>query len=286
MKGLFFLILFSHSLAYADDSGSDTFLTYPFEEQISPDNNEGDLIEVQKTTYIRNKKASFCTRPPEMVDTIVIHHSETPSTSTPQDINAYHLNRGSAADPWYMIAYSFVINSPYEGATTPTPRASEGRPFEIVGAHAGSNIFVPMDDVQRELWTKKKILCGKENQVPKYDATLVKNKKIKANVTTIGIVVNGNYAPYYIPGQPRNLNGWKVGEERIPTPDTIDMVARLSCQLQKKYLRIKTLTYHRYYHSTSCPGTFYDKDPKKDYMVKIQQKAKEYGCDFILLSKP
>ncbi len=287
MKRLFLLILIFHSVAYADDSGSDSFLAYPYEEQISPDDNEGDLIEVQKVSYIRNKQASFCTRPVEMVDTIVIHHSETPSTSTPQDINAYHLNRGSAADPWYMIAYSFVINSPYEGETTPIPRASEGRPFEIVGAHAGTNIFIPMDSVQKDLWAKKKILCGKENQIPKYDSTLVKNKKIKANVTTIGVVINGNYSPYILDSGALNLNGWRIGNPRFPTPDTIDMVARLSCQLQKKYPRIKKMTYHRYYHDTSCPGTFHDeKDPKKDYMININQKAKEYGCDFILLSKP
>lgn len=273
------MLVFS-SVTYADDSGTDSFLSYPYEEQVSPDNNEGDLIEVQKISYIRNKKASFCTRPVEMVDTIVIHHSETPSTSTPQDINAYHLNRGSSADPWYMIAYSFVINSPYEGNTLPMARASEGRPFEIVGAHAGSNIFIPMDAVQADLWAKRKILCGKENQVPKYDSTLVKNKKIKANVTTIGIVVNGNYSPYYIPGQPRNINGYKNGEVRDPTANTMDMLARLSCQLQKKYPRIKRMAYHNQYHATSCPGTF------MNYMETIKQKAKEYGCDFNLLLKP
>ena len=282
MKRLFLLILILHSHAYADDSGPDSLLAYPFEEQVSPDNNEGDLIDVQKVSYVRNKNASFCTRPVEMVDTIVIHHSETPSTSTPQDINEFHLNRGTAADPWYMIAYSFVINSPYEGETIPMPRASEGRPFEIVGAHAGSNIFIPMDATQKDLWDRKKILCGKENQIPKYDPTIVKNKKIKANVTTIGIVINGNYAPYFIKNQPRNLSGYILGpngETRNPTPDTIDIVARLSCQLQKKHPRIKTLAYHSQYHSTSCPGTF------NENMDKIQQKAKEYGCDFNLLSK-
>ncbi|MBA2403893.1 MAG: N-acetylmuramoyl-L-alanine amidase [Bdellovibrionales bacterium] len=281
MKRLILLTLLLHSVAYADDSGTDAILSYPYEEQTSPDNNEGDLIDVQKVSYIRNKKASFCTRPAEMVDTIVVHHSETPSTSTPQDINAFHLNRGSAADPWYMIAYSFVINSPYAGNTLPTPKASEGRPFEIVGAHAGSNIFIPMDAVQSALWDSKKILCGKENETPKYDPTLVKNKKIKANVTTIGIVINGNYSPYYIKGQPRNLNGYKAGEKRDPTESTMDMVARLSCQLQKKYPRIKTLSYHDQYHRTSCPGTF--KELKN--MERIQKKAKEYGCDFSLLSK-
>ena len=285
LKRLFLLILMFHSIAYADDSESNSFLVYPFEEQVSPDNNEGDLIDVQKISYIRNQKASFCTRPVEMVDTIVIHHSETPSTSTPQDINEFHLNRGTAADPWYMIAYSFVINSPYEGATAPIPLASDGRPFEIVGAHAGSNIFLPMDAVQKDLWARKKILCGKENQILKYDATLVKNKKIKANVTTIGLVVIGNYSPYILENGTINPNGWAAEKRRDPTPDTIDMVARLSCQLQKKYPRIITLAYHDQYHRTSCPGTFHDNDIKKDNMVKIKQKAKEYGCEFSLLSK-
>ncbi len=237
-----------------------------------------ELIEVQKVTYQRNSKASFCSRPPEMVDTIVIHHSETPSTSTAQDINAYHLNRGSAADPWYMIAYSFVINSPYESATLPIPIVTEGRPIEIVGAHAGSNVFVAMDATQTKLWAQKKILCGKENQKPKYDATLVKNKKIKANVTTIGVVINGNYAPYLLPNGSINPSGYDASvETRNPTPETIDMVARVSCQLQKQYPRIKTMAYHDQFHRTSCPGNFVT------YMDTIKQKAKEYGCDFKLL---
>jgi hypothetical protein len=278
---LLILILIIHSIAYADDSESKSFLAYPFEEQVSPDNNEGDLIDVQKISYIRNQKASFCTRPVEMVDTIVIHHSETPSNSTPQDINQFHLNRSSGDDLWYMIAYSFVINSPYEGESIPIARASEGRPFEIVGAHAGSNIFIPMDTVQKDLWDRKKILCG-IGKTKKYNPSLVQNKKIKANVTTIGMVIIGNYAPYFIEDKPRNLSGYMLGingETRNPTPDTLDIVARLSCQLQKKYPRIKTLAYHSQYHSTSCPGTF------NEHMAQIQQKAKEYGCDFNLLSK-
>jgi hypothetical protein len=240
---------------------------------------QDDLIDVQEVSYLRNEKATFCMRPTEMVDTIVIHHSETPSTSSPEDINAYHLNRGSTKDPWYMIAYSFVINSPYDGMDLPMPKASVGRPFEIVGAHAGSNIFVPMDAVQSKLWAEKKILCGNETEM-KFNPTLVKNKKIKANVTTIGIVAIGNYAPYKLSNGSINPSGYDASvETRNPTPDTIDMVARLSCQLQKKYPRIKSLAYHDQYHRTSCPGNF------TKYMDTIQQKAKEYGCDFKLLSK-
>lgn len=281
MKRLLPLLLVLHTAAFAEDSG---FVSVPDMSQLlyegeaqKADLPQDDLIDVHEVNYLRNKKASFCMRPTDMVDTIVIHHSETPSTYTPEDINAYHLNRGSSSDPWYMIAYSFVINSPYEGMALPLPKASVGRPFEIVGAHAGSNIFVPMDSVQTKLWADKKILCGKENQVPKFDPTLVKNKKIKANVTTIGIVVNGNYAAYNGSINPGGYD--PTVETRNPTPDTIDMVARLSCQLQKKYPRIKSLAYHNQYHRTTCPGNF------TNYMDTIKQKAKEYGCDFKLLSK-
>jgi hypothetical protein len=244
---------------------------------------QDDLIDVQEVSYLRNEKATFCMRPTEMVDTIVIHHSETPPTSTPKEINDYHVDRNrDTKDPWYMIAYSFVINSPYDGMDLPVPKASVGRPFEIVGAHTGSNIFVPMDAVQSKLWAEKKIVCGNKTEM-KFNPALVKNKKIKANVTTIGIVVIGNYAAY---DRVINPGGYNASiETRNPSLNTIDMVARLSCQLQKKYPRIKNLTHHSNYHSTSCPGNFYKIDPKKNNMVKVQQKAKEYGCDFNLLSK-
>ncbi len=271
--------------AFADNSGLITVpdisrvMDYPYEneEQIEPES--GDLISIESVAYPRNKKAKFCIRPAEMVDTIVIHHSETSSSSTALEINDFHLNRGTASDPWYMIAYSFVINSPYEGSTIPLPKVSEGRPFDIVGGHAGSNIFVPMDDVQARLWSQKKILCGKENQKPKYDSTLVKNKKIKANVTTIGVVVNGNYSPYVLESGAINPGGYMQGEPRGPSDSTLDMIARLSCQLQKKYPRINRLAYHNQYHPTSCPGDF------AANMEKIKIKAKEYGCEFNLLLK-
>jgi N-acetylmuramoyl-L-alanine amidase len=291
LKRLLLLLIVFQSAAFAEDSGLiavpdvSQVMDYAYEEveetsEVGIQTTEpGELINIEKVPYVRNKKASFCTRPVEMVDTIVIHHSETPSTSTPQDINNYHLNRGTPSDPWYMIAYSFVINSPYEGATLPLSRVTEGRPFEIVGAHAGSNIFIPMDATQSKLWAQKKILCGKENQKPKYDSTLVKNKKIKANVTTIGIVVNGNYSPYLLPGNVINPNGYMQGEARGPSASTIDMAARLSCQLQKKYPRITTLAYHNQYHSTSCPGDI------AAHMEQLKSKAKEYGCEFSVLQK-
>jgi hypothetical protein len=255
---------------------------FMYEEQVR-NHKEESLIEINSVSYLRNTKASFCSRPTDMIDTIVLHHSESRNTDTPEDINRYHLSNGSAADPWYMIAYSLVIMAPYQNETTPLLKAFYGRPLNIVGAHAGSGIFVPMDAVQKNLWAQKQILCGKEYQM-EYDKTLVKNGKIKANVTTIGLVINGNYAPFSGPklrnGKPnryQNPNGFLPAKE--PTFQLIDSIARLSCQMQKEYPRIKTLAYHDQYHQTSCPGSIQE----IEHLKAIKDKAKEYGCEFKLL---
>ncbi len=228
-----------------------------------------DLIQVERVEYKRND-TSFCTRPVEMVDTIVLHHSETPSTSTPEFINQLHLVRGTPADPWYMIGYSYVLNAPYPGETGPRARMTEGRPLEIVGAHAGSSAFVPMDEVQLRLWDEGKIVCGKEGGLFKVDPAQLRDGKIKANVTSIGLVVVGNYAPF----SRENPNGYSPSNPRYPTANTIDMLARMSCQLQRKYPRMRYIKWHSYYHATTCPGNI------KDFIGKIRAKSKEYGCEF------
>lgn len=229
-----------------------------------------EYSKIEKVNYPRNSKASFCKRPIDIVDTIVLHHSETPSTNTPERINEYHLARGTKDDPWYMIAYSYTINSPYSGATTPRARVTEGRPLDIVGAHAGSNVFVPMDAEQKKMWDEGQVTCGKEDTAFRVDPTLVKNGRIKANVTTIGLVVIGNYAPF----SKTNPNGYSKKNPRYPTRQTQDMVARMACQLQKKHPRMKNIKWHNYYHATSCPGTL------KDYIGQIKALARNYGCEF------
>jgi hypothetical protein len=229
-----------------------------------------EYAKIEKVDYERNQKATFCKRPVDIVDTIVLHHSETPSTDSPERINEYHLARGSSDDPWYMIAYSYTINTPYAGGSVPRTRVTEGRPLEIVGAHAGSNVFVPMDQEQKKMWDKGDITCGNESTGFKFDPTLVKDGKIKANVTTIGLVVIGNYAPY----SKYNPNGYSKKKPRYPTKDTQDLIARMSCQLQKKHPRMKNIKWHSYYHATTCPGTI------KQYLSKIKTLARKYGCEF------
>lgn len=204
------------------------------------------------------------------MDTIVLHHSETPQTDSPERINEFHLARGTANDPWYMIGYSYTINAPYPGDSQPRMRVTEGRPMNLVGSHAGSNVFLPMDAEQKRIWDEGKITCGKENGEFKVDPTLVKDGKIKANVTTIGLVVIGNYAPF----SRTNPNGYSRRNPRYPTRATLDLIARMACQLQKKHPRIKNIKWHNYYRPTSCPGTI------QQYIGRIKTLARNYGCEF------
>jgi hypothetical protein len=229
-----------------------------------------EYTTIEKVTYERNTLAKFCRRPAEMVDTIVLHHSETPSIITPEQINNFHLSRGASDDPWYMIAYSYIISAPYPEESTPDIRVAEGRPIDIVGAHAGKGILVPMDSLQKKVWAEGQITCGKENGDFRPDPKLERNGRISANVTTLGIVVIGNYAPF----SKLNPTGFPIKKPRLPTKDTQDLIARTSCQLQKKHPRIKYIKWHSFYHSTSCPGTI------KQYLGKIKSLARKYGCTF------
>lgn len=229
-----------------------------------------EFTQIEKVNYQRNKKASFCKRPVEMVDTIVLHHSETPSIDTPERINDFHLQRGTKEDPWYMIAYSYTLNTPYTRESSPRMRVTEGRPLDIVGAHAGSGAFVPMNPQQRKIWDSGKIICGTEGGEFKVDPKQIKNGKIKANVTTIGLVVIGNYSPF----SKTNPNGYPRSKPRYPTKATQDIIARTACQLQKKYPNMKNIKWHNYYHATSCPGSI------REYVGQIKAIARNYGCEF------
>jgi hypothetical protein len=270
IKSLLIFILFSTSSVWSQDLGC----TMPNLSYVLPFNLFSpplELIEVHQEDYERNNQATFCTRPIEMVDTVVIHHSETSPGATPQQINRYHLNRGTPDDPWYMIAYSYVVNAPYAGTSFPLPRVTEGRPLEIVGAHAGSNAFVSMDEEQARLFKEGKVVCGKEGGEFKVDPSMIKDGKIKANATTLGLVVLGNYAPY---NSRHNPGGYSRSYPRLPAKDTLDMIARLSCQLQKKHPRIKNIKWHNFYNTTSCPGNL------RNYIDDIKSLTKRYGCDF------
>jgi hypothetical protein len=229
-----------------------------------------EFTKIEKINYERNPKAKFCKRPIEMVDTIVIHHSATPSTFTPTKINELHLERGTSDDPWYMIAYSYAINSPYLGNNIPRLKVSEGRPLQLVGAHAGSDAFIPMSDSQKKIWANGEVTCGRENEEFRVDSELIRGDKIKANVTTIGLVIIGNYSPF------NRLNplGFSNSNPQILIKSGQDLAARISCQLQKKYPGIKYLKWHNFYMPTICPGTI------EKSISNIRNLTRKYGCNF------
>lgn len=270
------LILFSISSISA--FAQDCFFCLPNYSFTQPHVPEWPIeyTKIEKIDYERNTAATYCKRPVDIVDTIVLHHSESPSTTTPEAINQMHLERSSGNDPWYMIAYSYVINSPYPGAQAPRARVTEGRPMDIVGAHAGSNAFVPLDPEQKKMIDDGLVTCGKDTGEFKFDPTLMKDGKIKANVTTIGMVVIGNYSPF----SSTNPNGYRPSKPRYLSAQTIDMVARMACQLQKKHPRIKNLRIHRNYHNTSCPGNIGTKGRDGKVISQIYAQTRKYGCTF------
>lgn len=227
------------------------------------------LIEIEQVNLPRSNRASYCRRPAEMVDTIVIHHTAGFETRTAQDINRDHMNQGSPSDPWLMAGYTYFVNSAYSGGNPVRARVTEGRPIDIVGAHAGSNIFVPMDREQQQMWNRGEITCGRDNNF-RVTPSMVSNGRIKANVTSIGVAVIGNYSPF----SRQNPTGYRRGRPRYPTQQTLNMLGRLSCQLQKKYPRMKEIKWHSYYHATQCPGTL------KNYINQIKTIARGLGCDF------
>lgn len=227
------------------------------------------LIEIEKVNYPTNPRATYCKRPEDMVDTIVIHHTAGFESRGPLDINREHMNQGSASDPWYMAAYSYFVNASYGGNSNVRARVTEGRPMNIVGAHAGSNVFIPMSDEQKRMFDNGLVTCGKDGQFSA-SPDLVRNGKIKANVTTIGVAVIGNYSPF----SRSNPTGYNPRRPRYPTQQTLEMLGKLSCQLQKKYPRMKDIKWHSYYHPTECPGTI------KNYINQIKTVARRFGCEF------
>lgn len=229
-----------------------------------------ELINIQKVQYTTNKNATFCKRPLEMVDTLVFHHSMTPTNFSPRQINDLHLSRGSEEDPWYMIGYSFILNTPYLSEREFPQQLYEGRPLEIVGAHAGSQAFVEMTPLQRNLWEQGEVTCGSENTDFTVQDHLIRNGRIKANVTTLGVVVVGNYSPF----SRTNPGGYSPKSPRFLTDKGKDALARLSCQLQKKFPQVKYLKWHGVYQNTLCPGNI------KNVVSEIKDLARKYGCLF------
>ncbi|MBY0516629.1 MAG: peptidoglycan recognition protein family protein, partial [Bacteriovoracaceae bacterium] len=230
------------------------------------------LIEIEKPELERDLKASYCRRNEDVVDTIVLHHTETGSSATIQDINQMHLNRGTSEDPWLMIAYHYTVNSAYPGSSNPKTKVSQGRPFEIAGSHAGTGVYKPAPQATVDLMKQDGVMqCGlKDGPLTEADDKFNAAGEVKANYNTVAIVVIGNYAKK----SSANPGGYSANSPRYPTKETIATIAKLSCQIQREHPRVTNIKWHNYYKSTSCPGLI------KDRIEQIKIEAEKYGCKF------
>lgn len=233
-----------------------------------------DLV-INKVKYKTNdnKNATYCIRDKKALSGITIHHTATPTSWTPQDLNNFHLNRSTSGNPWYMIGYHYVINSK---STT----ISEARPLAYSGAHAGG-YDGPLDSVEYDRIKDLKVTCAhslkqhkKQKPRPLSDDFL-DNDQPHGNVTTVGVALIGNFEAKYttsVSGVTLIKNPSEIIER--PSQEALTKVALLSCKLQKENPSIKVLRPHSYYNSTNCPGSVIAD------LKKIAQLTVAYGCSF------
>lgn len=244
------------------------------------------LLDIIRPTYETNSDATYCTRNMDIVDTIIVHHTATEPTATATEINASHLNRSSNGSEWYMIGYNYIINGAYTeaGAADQALTVTQGRPENMVGAHAGG-ATPDLSDATKEIMRESKVSCGgdegertESNAIDHLDS----DGQINANFTTIGIAVVGNFSPrvYRKVGGVvvvKNETGYRTGRgrsPRYPSESVLRKLAQVMCDIQRRNPRITTFKPHRYFTNTECPGNVYAK------FEDIKNYAKELGCDF------
>lgn len=239
----------------------------------------GDL-EIKEYKYPVNPKGEYCTRNPEIVDTIVIHHTATSTTTTPTEINQLHMDRSTRNEQWHMIGYHYLIHGRYEGANFGPEEISisRGRPENMVGAHAGGHISKYSAE-QRDVLEAATLSCGLDGQnfkdIPIKD-TMDRNKKINGNYGTIGIAVVGNYKPSYYFKVDDVVTRINEGGHRAanPSEEVLRKLSKLMCDIQKRNPRVKNFKPHQFYKMTECPGRI------KKFFDKIKFYTKELGCEF------
>lgn len=228
------------------------------------------LVDIQTPPLRRNSAAEYCRRDEDLVDTVVFHHSGGPSTQTITTINDGHVNRESNGRPWLMIGYHYAINSPYSGSRGSTT-VSQGRPFNISGAHLGSDSYSNLSTSTRRLLTQDSNLeCGVQGRRFSTPDDRFRNGKGKANYTTVGVVVIGNYAQV----APDNPGGYRRGRPRYPSSSALETAGRLACEIQRRHPRVTNISWHNAYKSTDCPGTI------RQRIQQIKDVARRFGCTF------
>ena len=267
----------------------ESLLIKPDEPEEEPGRTPSGDIEINILDYDRSEdpKSTYCKRDPNIVTTIVIHHTATPKTYSPLSINRDHRERTTSdGEPWYMVGYNYLVSESYDGASAEIPKVFQGREQNIRGAHAGG-FSKPLTKEQKNFFGQFEVECGNEIiGFKKKNALKTLNAQggIHGNLISHGIAIIGNFTPIsvsMISGVPMiaNLHTAQEIEKngvnlKKPSPGVINQVAKLSCKLQKQNPNIKTIVPHLYYKRTTCPGSMVL------YIKDVVKKAKEYGCYF------
>ncbi len=126
---------------------------------------------------------------------------------------------------------------------------------------------------------------------------------VSANITSVGVLVTGNYAPDILNGRP-NPSGYPRNKApRYPGQQTLKATASLICKLRSgDYKNLKKITDHNWIKlkkavadgasgaGTCCPGTVYkrmqalldlvnEQCPQYDFQLDISPKDKV--CEFL-----
>ena len=265
---------------------------------------ESPIVDIVPYRFANiNYEGSFCKRPPELADTVVIHHSASSDTDSPQTLHDLQIMmRENSPSPWYMIGYNYLVSSPPGQETT----VFEGRGAEMKGAHAGG--FVNLDQVDppvRELLKNSEIKCGwntdgdSAHTIDVLDKdSMRQNEKylrqgfVSGNVTSVGILVIGNYAPDLL-GTSINPGGYPSnGPIRYPSDNVLRTTAKSVCRLKSEsHPNLRKLTDHNYMKikkaladgnsaiGTCCPGTVYKRMSRLLALVKEECPEHEFVLD-------
>lgn len=242
---------------------------------------ERPKAKIYKLNYKVNPKATFCRRDPQMASMIVIHHTGESSEIDPIRINNNHIEASTRGEPWYQISYNYILNDNFQGATASSPKVFEGRAPNIKGAHAGG-YTEPLTREERKRLERFPISCGNEEigfKPVSLASQLNKRGGVSGNLVSFGVAVSGNFNEVKIPeiggvAVPETINTDQLGVS-LPSLESIKKVATLSCQLQKKYPRIKRIVPHSYFKVTDCPAA-----ALALYFEEIKKETEKQGCKF------
>jgi hypothetical protein len=246
---------------------------------LPPEPDEVDKLKIEKIDYKvnSNKNATYCLRDPNVVDTLVIHHTGSSIDFGPEDINEAHIGRSTMGDPWYMVGYNYLVSEKYNGGSFESPSIIQGRPPEMRGAHAGGYTRELSKERKKEL-SQYEIKCGRDdNFVTANMSSEFVGGQISGNITGLGIAILGNYETKYtahVGGVTLHKNVKGNSKITFPSEAVLNKVAQLACKLQRQYPNIKRMVPHSYFKATNCPGSVIAR------LQTITNMANSYGCNF------